>query len=330
MPDDVVPVPITDGTVRRLFEEPEFRVTKRGYHPDDVVAFLDGIGNRTVNLIDRLQAAEKAAKATQAELDDHRLRVEQAESSRELFDRTLVLAEQTAEAAVADAQDRAVRIEAEAQRDAQRMVGETHLRIERMMDAARADAQRVYADERQAAADHAALARSESDRLETLRLAVAAETMALEEVRNELRRRIRGVATDLLSVAESADGLGTPVTRGIPEVVAQQAQTYLEQESSVPRAEGSTPAITPSTSPEGTTAPDGGPELDSLPPPPPAPVAEPVAEPVDAIDLVAGEHDPVTVVAEDQAEAPDRPGDAFDQFMSDEIEDEPSRTWILA
>ena len=81
MPDDVVPVPITDGPVRRLFEDPEFRVTKRGYHPDDVVAFLDGIGTRMVNLIERLQAAEKAAKATQAELDDHRLRVEQAESS---------------------------------------------------------------------------------------------------------------------------------------------------------------------------------------------------------------------------------------------------------
>jgi len=333
MPDDVVPVPITDGRVRRLFEEPEFRVTKRGYNPDDVVAFLDGIGTRTVNLIDRLQATEKAAEATQAELDDHRLRVEQAESSRELFDRALVLAEETAEAAVADARDRAVRIEAEAERDAQRMVGETHLRIERMMDAARADAQRVYAEERQAAVDAAALARSESDRLETLRLAVAAETMALEEVRNELRRRIRGVASDLLGVAESADGLGTPVTRGIPEVVAQQAQTYLEQESSVPRAEGSTPAITPSTPPEGTTATDGGPEPDSLPPPPPpppAPAAEPVApSTVDAIDLVAGEDDPVTVVAEDQAKAPDRPEDAFDQFMSDEIEDEPSRTWIL-
>ena len=334
MPDDVVPVPIADGTVRRLFEEPEFRVTKRGYHPDDVVAFLDGIGTRTVNLIERLQAAEKAAEATQAELDDHRLRAEQAESSRELFERTLVLAEETAEAAVADAQDRAARIEAEAQGNAEHMVGETRLRIERMMDAARADAQRVYADERQAAAETTALARSESDQLETLRLAVAAETMALEEVRNELRRRIRGVATDLLGVAESADGLGTPVTRGIPEVVARQVQTYIEQEASVPRPEGSTPAITPSTPPEGTTATDGGAELDSLPPPPPPPPPAPAAEPVapstvDAIDLVAGEHDPVTVVAEDQAKAPDRPEDAFDQFMSDEIEDEPSRTWIL-
>ena len=34
--------------------------------------------------------------------------------------------------------------------------------------------------------------------------------------------------------------------------------------------------------------------------------------------------------AEERAEVQARPGDAFDRFMSDEIEDEPSRTWILA
>jgi hypothetical protein len=191
----------------------------------------------------------------------------------------------------------------------------------------------VYVDDRQAAADATAHASSESDQLETLRLAVAAEAMALEEVRNELRRRIRGFATDLLGVAESADGLGSPVARGIPEVVARQSQTYLEQETSVPRAAGSTPTITSSTPPEDITAPDSRTVLDSLPPPPspPTPVAESAApSTVDSVDLVEGDDDPVTVVAEDEAEAPVRPGDAFDQFMSDEIEDEPSRTWILA
>jgi DivIVA domain-containing protein len=354
MSDDLAPVPIADGTVRRLFDDPEFRVAKRGYHPDDVARFLDDLGTRMVNLIGRLQVAEKTAETARGELDDCRLRAEQAESSRELFDRTLVLAEETANASVADAKHRSARIEADAQQDARRMVDETRLRIERMMDAARADVQRAYADERQTIADTQTRIQSENDQLETLRLAVAAETMALEEVRNELRRRIRRAATDLLGVAESPDCLGTPVTRGVPEVIARQSRARVEQETSVPEA-GDAPAVTEATEPAATTtmpaiaAPgslEGAPTAASravtgAPPPPPPEDQAAAAQAVDAgeqtgsIDLVEpteeqGADDDVTVVADEKPTAPADPEDAFDRFMSDEIEEEPSRTWILA
>ena len=57
----MAPVPLEDGTVRRLFDEPEFRTARRGYHPDDVAAFLDDLGARMVNLLGRLRGAEQTA-----------------------------------------------------------------------------------------------------------------------------------------------------------------------------------------------------------------------------------------------------------------------------
>ena len=344
MSDECAPVPVANGTVRRLFDDPEFRIAKRGYHPADVTEFMDDFGARMINLIERLQTAEAEAEASQAELDDFRQRVEQAESSRELFDRTLALAEETANAAVSDAKSRAVRLQAEAQKDARRMVDETRLRIERMMDAARADVQQAYADERRAITEAEARIQDEGDQLETLRLAVAAETMALEEVRNELRRRIRRAATDLLGVAESPDCLGTPVTRGIPEVVAREVEQQVDQEASVPEIDDEpvAAAIAPSTAAVVDPAPS--PQLETSPEavePPPAPEPSELPEirvekPMRAIDLVEPHGSAVTVVPEDEpvedveAEPAAADADAFDRFMSDEIEDEPSRSWILA
>ena len=60
-----------------------------------------------------------------------------------------------------------------------------------MVEQAREEAQRCYADERMKVREEWQRVQDESAQLETLRLAVAAETMALEEVRNQLRTRIR-------------------------------------------------------------------------------------------------------------------------------------------
>ena len=143
--------------------------------------------------------------------------------------------------------------------------------------------------------------------------------MALEEVRNEMRRRIRRAATDLLGVAESPDCLGTPVTRGIPEVVARRSQGQVEQEASVPDAEA-VPAVTaphPATE-RSTSAPDLSIES--------APEREPTSRRIDLVDPPGGA--PVAADHRDAARAESE--DVFDRFMSDDIEEEPSRSWILA
>jgi cell division septum initiation protein DivIVA len=328
MSDKLAPVPITNGAVRSLLEDPEFRVVRRGYHPEDVAGFLDGLGTRVVKLIGRLRGAEKENRELRGAVDAYRTRAEQAESSRALFARALTMAEETANAAVADARQRAEEIDAEAQRDARRMVDETRLRVERMMDAARVHVQRVYADERAAIAQAQAHVRSESDQLETLRLAVAAETMGLEEVRNELIRRIRGVASELVDVAESPEHLGTPVTRHMPDRLLDQPPVNVD------------PAIAGADDPV------------AIAPPPIAarmsaehqdrgPIVAPEAAEDGAIDLAgtdgpepeAGAEATDDEAAGDEATAdatvPAPGGDAFDRFMSSEIEEEPSRTWIL-
>lgn len=333
MTEERVPVGLADATVRRLFSDPQFSVAKRGYDADEVTGFLDTLGARMVALLNRLGQAEEAAKSAQAQIDDYRIRAEQAESSRDLFERTLMLAEETANASVADARSRAERIELEAQADARRMVDETRLRVERMMDAARVDVQKAYADERLALAQAQESIASESDQLETLRLAVAAETMALEEVRNELRRRIRRAATDLLGVAESPDCLGQPVTRGIPEVVARQTEARLEQETSLPRQQAALPRreTAPSAAPTDAAPPTDQAEHAS-PVPTPA-VTESGASATVVIDQSRPEAIDLSEEPTDDAqstEAPTVASDAFDRFMSQEIEDEPSRSWILA
>jgi DivIVA domain-containing protein len=321
MTDERAPVELRNATVQRLFGAPEFGVAKRGYDPSEVAGFLDRLGSRMVTLLERLGTAEKSAKTARAELDDFKIRAEQAESSRGLFQRTLLLAEETATASVSDAKIRAERIESEAQTAAHRMIGETRLRIERMMDGARLDVQKTYIDEREAIVEERRRLEGESDQLETLRLAVAAESMALEEVRNELRRRIRLAATDLLGVAESPDCLGRPVTRGIPEVVAHQMGRRLAQEAAVPDAGPDTAeSVTPALATVVQPAPN--PSVTSSP----TPLVEPEGDPsIDLSGREGTESDPAP-----EHEPAKSGADAFDRFMSDEIDEEPSRSWILA
>jgi cell division septum initiation protein DivIVA len=278
MSDATAPVPISDETTRRLFGEPSFRVAKRGgYDPGDVAEFLGNLGSQMVTIISRLRKAESDGQAMRTELEQWQHRARDAEATRETFQRTLALAEDTANAAVADARHRAAEITSKAEADSDELLGQARHQAFHMVEQARDEARRCYADERMKVREEWQRVQDESAQLETLRLATAAETMALEEVRNELRRRIRMAATEMLQVAESPDCLGQPVAKGLPERI-RAAEPPAEAEETAP---------------------------------------------VELEPAAAGEHrwegftDPA-------AEA------AFDRFMSEEIEDEPSREWILA
>ena len=218
MSDAIAPVPISDETTRRLFGEPAFRVARRGgYDPGDVAEFLGGLGSQMVALIGRLRKAESDVEVMKTEVDHWQARTRDAEATRETFERTLALAEDTANAAIADARHRAAGIMTKAEANADELIGQARHQSFHMVEQAREEAQRCYADERMKVREEWQRVQDESAQLETLRLAVAAETMALEEVRNQLRTRIRLAATEMLKVAESPDCLGTPIARGMPE-----------------------------------------------------------------------------------------------------------------
>ena len=293
MSDAIAPVPISDETTRRLFGEPSFRVAKRGgYNPGDVAEFLGGLGGQMLALIGRLRKAESDVEVLKTELDHWQSRTREAEATRETFERTLALAEDTANATVADARHRAAGITTKAEASADELIGQARHQSFQMVEQARQEAQRCYADERMKVREDWQRVQDESAQLETLRLAVAAETMALEEVRNQLRTRIRMAASEMLKVAESPDCLGQPVARGMPEKPREVAAT--------------TPTVAN--------------ELAGL-------ALEADSQPTDAAEITPPAIEPIGVAqgfGNPEADA------AFERFMSEDIEDEPSRDWILA
>ena len=303
MSDAIAPVPISDETTRKLFGEPSFRVAKRGgYDPGDVAEFLGGLGSQMLTLIGRLRKAESDVGVLTTEVGHWQARTRDAEATRETFERTLALAEDTANAAVADARHRAAGIITKAEANADELIGQARHQSFHMVEQAREEAQRCYADERMKVREEWQRVQDESAQLETLRLAVAAETMALEEVRNQLRTRIRMAATEMLKVAESPDCLGQPVARGMPEKPRQVAPPVPAVETAAPSqvvvandmAQGALEAVALPAQPKDIT--------------PPA---------IEPVGIAEGFGNP-------EADA------AFERFMSDDIEDEPSRDWILA
>lgn len=301
MSDAIAPVPISDETTRKLFGEPSFRVAKRGgYDPGDVAEFLGGLGSQMLTLIGRLRKAESDVDVLKTEVGHWQARTRDAEATRETFERTLALAEDTANAAVADARHRAAGIMTKAEANADELIGQARHQAFHMVEQAREEAQRCYADERMKVREEWQRVQDESAQLETLRLAVAAETMALEEVRNQLRTRIRMAATEMLKVAESPDCLGQPVARGMPEKPRQVAPAAPAVEAPATTVVANAPA-------------ESALEAVSLPTEP-ADITPPAIEP---IGIAEGFGNP-------EADA------AFERFMSDDIEDEPSRDWILA
>ena len=301
MSDAIAPVPIRDETTRKLFGEPSFRVAKRGgYDPGDVAEFLGGLGGQMLTLIGRLRKAESDVEVLKTEVGHWQGRTRDAEATRETFERTLALAEDTANAAVADARHRAAGIMTKAEANADELIGQARHQAFHMVEQAREEAQRCYADERMKVREEWQRVQDESAQLETLRLAVAAETMALEEVRNQLRTRIRMAATEMLKVAESPDCLGQPVARGMPEKPREVAPTP--------------PAVAaPATTVVVNELAESAVDAVSLPAEP-RDMTPPAIEP---IGIAEGFGNP-------EADA------AFERFMSDDIEDEPSRDWILA
>jgi len=102
---------LTPQTLREV----EFREKLRGYHPDDVDDFLEEVATAVDELLARLRKAEAGGGAgalqTQAP--------EGGAITEETLRRTLLLAQRTADLAIADAQESARRIVDDAQHEAQ-------------------------------------------------------------------------------------------------------------------------------------------------------------------------------------------------------------------
>ncbi|MBK9181230.1 MAG: DivIVA domain-containing protein [Acidimicrobiales bacterium] len=105
----------------KLLHDVEFREKWRGYDPDEVDAFLERVAQGVDSLLARAnEADERAARAER--------RSQESGETDETLRRTLVLAQRTADAAVAEAEERAHALVTEAESTATRLVAEAEAR----------------------------------------------------------------------------------------------------------------------------------------------------------------------------------------------------------
>jgi DivIVA domain-containing protein len=200
-------VEFTSDVVRKT----KFRDKMRGYHPEEVDAFLD----RTATALDLLQSrleevTERAMKAEAA--------LESNSETDESIRRTLTLAQRTAEMAVAEAKDDAEQIRADAASEVERLRSEaeqeSRLRAaeaEETRQAAEREAARLVeqaqqdADETQQASDSAIAAAEHASR-ERIEIAQAEADAALAAQAEAARQELDAVVTSLTAQRDELRG----------------------------------------------------------------------------------------------------------------------------
>ena len=159
-----------------LFQEIEFHERYRGYDPDEVDAFVDRVARAAAVMrgrISELHERVEAAEARGGRGADHF-------DTEETLTRTLVLAQRTADAAIAEAHEEANRLTADAASSAQAILSAAEAEAQLTLSEAQADASATVKD----AVDRAGLilAEVETDRRTMLAEAesLASESAAIE------------------------------------------------------------------------------------------------------------------------------------------------------
>jgi DivIVA domain-containing protein len=151
-----------------LFQEIEFHERYRGYDPDEVDAFVDRVARAAAVMRGRISELHERAEAAEARSAG----AVAASDTEETLTRTLVLAQRTADAAIAEAREEANRLTADAATSAQAILSAAEAEAQLSLREAHAEATATLKD----AVDRAGLILAEA---ETDRRAVVAEAAAL-------------------------------------------------------------------------------------------------------------------------------------------------------
>jgi cell division initiation protein len=214
----------------QVLKEVKFTERMRGYDRDEVDEFLERVGAGVAMVQNRLREAAERADAAEARA----LALGNRSEAEETLKRTLVLAQRTADAAVAEANETAARTVSEAEARAARMVSDAEAQAAVLRTEAEAEARRV---------------------IETTRAPLVEEIKELEQLRNFLhddiqlleghlagqRERLRAQVADLQRLIDDPGMLEiepTPETSGV-----DPAPTL------PPAAPPSAPPIAPSVDP---------------------------------------------------------------------------------
>ncbi len=251
---------LMDVTPREL-REIDFRTEWKGYHRDDVDDLLERAAATIEALNERVRQVVERADALQAASTQGEPATRETE---DMLRRTLVLAQRTADEAVAEAQTEARRITDEADTHARRVVSE-----------AEANARRVAEGERQ---------RLEAEVLDlgARREALLADVEQLERFANDYRARLRSaIERDLDTLATRPPVVDSPRPRlhevDIPAAANSPAPPPAPQPqaSTMPATSANAPStlspVSPPTPPRPTPAP-----APATAPPPDATFAPPM------------------------------------------------------
>jgi DivIVA domain-containing protein len=251
----------------------QFRVARKGYDPEEVRSFLGQLARGVEAMHGQAAAADARARSAMAKVQELTAARAEADPSESMA-RTLVLAQKTADAVVAEANEEAKAMVAAAEEKARAVGSDAQARAEQLVTDAEAEARRAGSAEK---------ARLDAE--------VAALTARRDELHAEATRLEALIATQRQRVGEAADALRSLLDGGGADAAILVAEPV--------------PAPTPAPSPDpapvwsdtaspavATDAPTSEPADDAPDAEPSAP-AEPVhaAAEADAVDAVAAGDD---------------------------------------
>jgi DivIVA domain-containing protein len=183
-----------------------FKSSRKGFDPDEVATFLQRVAEALESAQNHSTAMEARARAAVARLQEATAAAESSSSNvtvdvdqAETISRTLLLAQRTADTAIAEARTEADRILEAARTEAASTLDSTRDMSAKLLEEARAEARELEGVERERM-------RSEVEALLARREFLHADVEQLEQFLVEQRERMRAAAASLIDLTERIPG----------------------------------------------------------------------------------------------------------------------------
>jgi DivIVA domain-containing protein len=176
----------------------QFRTVRKGYDPEEVRGFLAQLARGVEAVQAQAAAADSRSRSLMGKLQELSSREEQ--DPGEAMKRTLLLAQRTADAAVAEANDEARSVLAAADEKSRSTLSDAQAKAEQMITDAEADARRAASVEKTRIEAEVAALTARRDELHT-------EATRLERHIGDQRERIGAVTMTLRSILSEPTGL---------------------------------------------------------------------------------------------------------------------------
>lgn len=255
----------------QLLKEVEFREKFRGYDPDEVDDFLERVGLAFTQVQDKVREANDQIEAANARAARAEARARDSSDIDDTLRRTLVLAQRTADAAIAEAREQAAGIVGEAQNQVRQQTSAAEERsaattqaadeaARRKLELAESQSQQVLHEGRTSAEQTLSAAKEQANRLlmDARRLSeeIQAEArtsadIATETRRTELANEIEALTARRLQLKDDAEKLDGYLSsnRARVDAAATELRKLLDDPASL--APAKFPVLTASDPPAG-------------------------------------------------------------------------------